>query len=126
VSEHPESEVERLFGELIELDPAARALRLTQLAPDAAIARQVDSLFSAALRAGDFLGVLGVPAAESLKDPAPGMVVAGRYQIERSLGTGAMGDVYLARDSQLERLIALKLLRISADDGRSSQAGFVA
>jgi len=40
-----------------------------------------------------------------------GFLVAKRYTIERSLGTGGMGAVYLARDSYLdEELIAMKVL----------------
>jgi len=36
--------------------------------------------------------------------------LAGRYALERELGRGGMGVVYLARDLRLERVIAIKLL----------------
>jgi predicted ATPase/tetratricopeptide (TPR) repeat protein len=44
----------------------------------------------------------------------------GRYEVLSKLGAGAMGDVYLAHDSNLSRTVALKVLpnELAADEGR--------
>lgn len=61
----------------------------------------------------DRLTPLDPTASRSLSDNAvlaPGDVLGDTYVIERSLGEGAIGQVYLARDTKLDRPVAVKLL----------------
>ncbi len=47
----------------------------------------------------------------SMSTVRPGDVLAGKYRVERVLGTGGMGYVVAARHLQLDQLVAMKFLR---------------
>lgn len=51
------------------------------------------------------------PAAKSDPVFAPGSLLGGRYQIVTLLGEGGMGAVYKALDRELDRIVALKVIR---------------
>ncbi|MEM6994289.1 MAG: serine/threonine-protein kinase [Myxococcota bacterium] len=50
--------------------------------------------------------------------PGEGEVVAGRYAISKRLGEGAAGVVFEALDTQLQRPVALKLIRVGGAQSR--------
>lgn len=56
---------------------------------------------------------------------ADGSVLDGRYEIQRRLGGGGMGDVYLARRTLLGDDVAVKLMRPSGPDPESWKQRFL-
>lgn len=113
MSNDHDAEVERVFAELIEFDRDHRRALLLSATPDPDIRADVASLLEASDRAGDFLGLLAL--AEPVQPShISGDVVASRYTIEKLIGSGAMGEVYVAWDQQLERSVALKFVRPSS------------
>ena len=59
--------------------------------------------------------------------PKPGEQFAGRYTVERRVGRGGMGEVFLARQAPLDRLVALKILKApeSIEDDPKFDARFL-
>ena len=109
-------QLEALFYEAAGLDPAARKTFLDErCANDQGLRTEVESLLASADQPLDFLEKPIQAAAQDVVATAqagalqPGTRLA-RYEIISIAGAGGMGEVYLARDTQLKRNVALKLL----------------
>ena len=108
-------QVERLYHAALEQAPAERAVFLDEAcADDPDLRAEVDSLLAAAAGGDAFLEAPALEVtARALAAELPRLAVGqrlGAYQILAPLGAGGIGEVYTARDTRLERTVALKVL----------------
>ena len=86
-------------------------------ADDRDLRREVESLLAAHETSDPLLDrTVGVVAAQVLAQEQCEAIVGqaiGAYRVERQIGRGGMGEVYLARDTRLDRPVAIKLLPAS-------------
>jgi eukaryotic-like serine/threonine-protein kinase len=108
------AQLSALLDELLDLDGGAREARLAQLArDDAALGAELAALLAQQgdIESEGFLegSALGRP------DPTLAGQTVGAYTLERLLGAGGMGSVWLARrsDGRFEGRVAVKLLNLA-------------
>jgi len=120
------AEVDRLLDEALERSPEDRAAFLESACRgDETLRREVQSLLAAHQQAEEkFLKTPALEVAAQRLAAEEGRSLIGRtlghYSVISVLGVGGMGEVYLARDTKLDRRIALKLLpaQYTQDAGR--------
>jgi serine/threonine-protein kinase len=67
-------------------------------------------------------GASATPAARATVGAAGDLQRLGRYQLEREIGRGAMGTVYLGRDTAINRMVAIKAIPLASEFSESELA----
>jgi serine/threonine protein kinase len=109
--------VKAIFLQAIELDAGKKREKFLEAicVDDPDLLREVEALIRSHEGAGDFIQdpfivtANGFSFSQTHADLSPGPRIT-HYEIEREIGRGGMGSVYLARDTVLTRSVTLKFI----------------
>ena len=123
------SQIERLLDAALELPSEGRAAFLDKAcAGDAELRKELDALLTSDDGAHSFLEQPALEVAARVlvdqKDLILGRTI-GHYKIISRVGAGGMGEVYLAKDTRLDRQVALKILASGLAADRQRMQRFV-
>jgi len=117
-------EVRELFQAALELPPEAREALVRERTTDPVVADEVLSLLRVHPQAEGFLS----SPADGGSLPGRARLVAGSrlgaFEIVGLIGAGGMGEVYRARDTRLDRTVAVKVLSSSLTGDPSGRERF--
>jgi tetratricopeptide (TPR) repeat protein/predicted Ser/Thr protein kinase len=92
------------------VDPPTR----TRVEDHASLCESCRGMLSSLARSAPFAGPLAMSASQADRALAAGTRV-GRYEVSHQVGAGGIGIVYAARDPELDRVVAVKILRGDSD-----------
>src|SRR6266496_4304680 len=107
--------IEEIFRAALDQKPEQLSAFLdTACEGDELLRRKIESLVASHHGAGNFIGTSAIALATKIIENEQADLLVGQtighYKISRRIGTGGMGDVYLATDITAGRKAALKLL----------------
>ncbi|MGC2238170.1 MAG: protein kinase [Pyrinomonadaceae bacterium] len=116
--------IKGLFDAALEIEPDKRANFLENACDDDELRHEIEKLLASFGETDEFMEKPAVREVASLIIEPDTKLKDGEhvahYEILRQIGEGGMGEVYLARDTRLNRQIALKALpkNLTADESR--------
>lgn len=121
-------QVRDILAQALELNASERPGYLDGACnADPALRSEVESLLAASERSAfidkspDLLEETASLSSESLSIPAPQFTKLGHYKVIQKIGQGGMGAVYEAKDENLGRRVALKIIRLSDNSTMTRQ-----